>query len=100
LAYQRAVDRQLQPDLTISRQLQELFHFAPPPFMAVMRRSQRFWRSFCCLIRGELTYADFIRTMGPMRLAVAFFAGVAQQRRLSRLAMLAAGRQGLQHDRG
>lgn len=99
-AYQRAVDRHLQPDLTISRQLQEVFHFAPPPFVAVMHRSQRFWRSFCYLIRGEITYVDFFRIIGPMRLAVAFFAGVAQQRRLSRLAMLATGRQGLQHERG
>jgi hypothetical protein len=89
-AYQRAVDLELQPDLTVSRQLQELFHFAPPPFVAVMRQSQAFWRSFCYVIRGETTYVDFARSIGPLRLAVAFFAGVARQRRLSRLSRLAA----------
>src|SRR3990172_1561583 len=49
-AYQRAVDRRLQPELSVSRKLQELFHFAPPPYVAVMRRSEKFWRLFCHLI--------------------------------------------------
>ena len=89
-AYQRAVDLELQPDLTVSRQLQELFHFAPPPFVAVMRQSQAFWHSFCYLIRGETTYADFASSIGPLRLAMTFFATVAQRRRLSRLSKLAA----------
>src|SRR3990172_7662583 len=34
-AYQRAVERRLQPELSVSRKLQELFHFAPPPYVAV-----------------------------------------------------------------
>ncbi|MCH7577338.1 MAG: geranylgeranyl reductase family protein [Chloroflexi bacterium] len=83
--YQRAVDRRLQPELTVSRKLQELLQFAPPPYMAVMRRSGKFWRLFCHLIRGELTYLDFLRMIGPLRLAVDVFAAIAQRRRLSRL---------------
>ena len=83
--YQRAVDRRLQPELTASRKLQELLQFAPPPYMAVMRRSGKFWRLFCHLIRGELTYLDFLRMIGPLRLAVDVFAAIAQRRRLSRL---------------
>ena len=89
-AYQRAVDRRLQPELSVSRKLQELFHFAPPPYVAAMRRSEKFWRFFCHLIRGEITYLDFLRMIGPLRLAVDVFASAAQRRRLSRLA--AAGR--------
>jgi len=84
--YQRAVDRRLQPELTASRKLQELFHFAPPPYVAVIRRSERFWRFFCQLIRGERTYLDFLRIIGPLRLGVDFFAAWAQRRRLARLA--------------
>jgi flavin-dependent dehydrogenase len=90
LPYQRAVDRRLQPELIASRKLQELFHFAPPPYVAVMRRSEKFWHLFCHLIRGEMTYLSFLRMIGPLRLAVDFFAATAQRRRLSRLA--AAGR--------
>ncbi len=83
--YQRAVDRRLQPELTVSRKLQELLQFAPPPYMAVMRRSGKFWRLFCHLIRGELTDLDFLRMMGPLRLAVDVFATIARRRRLSRV---------------
>jgi geranylgeranyl reductase family protein len=86
--YQRAVDRELQPELTASRKLQELFHFAPPPYLALMRRSEKFWLFFCHLIRGELRYQDFWRMIGPLRPAVDFFAAVAQRRRLSRVAAL------------
>ena len=85
-AYQRAVERRLQPELTVSRKLQELFQFAPPPYVAVMRRSEKFWRLFCHLLRGELTYLDFLRMIGPLRLAVDVFASAAQRRRLSRVA--------------
>ena len=84
--YERAVDDQLQRELTVSRQLQELFHFAPAPYLAMMRRSGKFWHFFCLLIRGELTYLDFTRMIGPMRVAMEFFAGVAQRRRETRVA--------------
>jgi hypothetical protein len=87
--YQRAVDRRLQPELTVARKLQELFHFAPPPYVALMRRSDLFWRFFCHLIRGELTYLDFVRMIGPLRLALDVFASVALRRRAARLAALA-----------
>ena len=94
--YQAAVDRQLQAELNVSRRLQELFNFAPPPYLAMMRRSEKFWRFFCDLIRGDLTYLDFVRMIGPMRLAVDFFADVAERRRTSRvsagLRLLAAER--------
>ncbi len=83
--YEAAVDRELQPELTVSRRLQELFTFAPPPYLAIMRRSDLFWRFFCHLIRGELTYLDFVRMIGPLHLAVDFFASVAQRRRLARV---------------
>ncbi|MEX0801470.1 MAG: NAD(P)/FAD-dependent oxidoreductase [Dehalococcoidia bacterium] len=88
--YQRAVERRLQPELTMSRKLNELFHFAPPPYLAMMRRSEKFWRFFCHLIRGELTYLDFQRMIGPLRLAVDVFAAAARRRRLSRLALATA----------
>ncbi len=95
-AYQRAVDKELQPELNVSRKLQELLNFAPPPYLALMRRSERFWLFFCHLLRGELTYQDFVRTIGPLRIAVDALAAIAQRRRLARVAagerLLGAGR--------
>jgi geranylgeranyl reductase family protein len=86
--YEQAVDSELQPELDISRRLQELFNFAPPPYLALMRRSEKFWLFFCHLIRGELTYLDFVRMIGPLRVALDFFAGVAQRRREARVTAL------------
>ncbi len=83
--YEAAVDRELQTELTVSRRLQELVTFAPPPYLALMRRSDRFWRFFCHLSRGELTYLDFTRMIGPLRLAMDFVAGVSERRRLGRV---------------
>jgi len=83
--YQTLVDTQLQTELNISRQLQELFNFAPPPYLAMMRRSGKFWHFFCALIRGEMTYLDFVRMIGPLRVAMNYFAGVAERRRLPRV---------------
>jgi len=54
--------------------------------VGLMRRSERFWRFFCHLIRGEATYVDFVRMIGPLRVAVDFFAARAEGRRLSRVA--------------
>ena len=86
--YELSVDAELQPELDISRRLQELFHFAPPPYLALMRRSEKFWLFFCHLIRGELTYIDFVRMIGPLRIALDFFASVAQRRRQARVRAL------------
>jgi geranylgeranyl reductase family protein len=86
--YQRAVDAELQPELDVSRRLQEVFHFAPPPYLALMRRSQKFWLFFCHLIRGELTYLDFVRMIGPLRIPLDLFAKIAQRRREARVAAL------------
>ena len=83
--YQTLVDARLQTELNISRQLQELFNFAPPPYLAMMRRSGKFWHFFCALIRGEMTYLDFVRMIGPLRVAMDYFATVAERRRLSRV---------------
>ncbi|HUF54145.1 MAG TPA: geranylgeranyl reductase family protein [Dehalococcoidia bacterium] len=83
--YQAAVDGELQPELTVSRRLQELFNFAPPPYLAMMRRSEAFWCFFCQLIRGEMTYLDFVRMIGPLRVAMDLFADMAQKRRMSKV---------------
>jgi len=86
--YERAVDRKLQTELIVSRKLQELFNFAPPPYIILMRRSEKFWLLFAHILRGELTYLDFTRMIGPLRIAVDVFAGLAERRRLGRVARL------------
>jgi geranylgeranyl reductase family protein len=69
-AYQSAVERELMADIEVSRKLQVVFHRIPRPCVAVMRRSDRFWRALCRLVRGETTYAEFRQRLGPLRLAL------------------------------
>jgi hypothetical protein len=56
----------------------------------MMQRSRKFWLFFCHIIRGEMTYLDFIRMIGPMRVAVDYLAGAAERRRLSRVRKLSS----------
>lgn len=86
--YQTAVERRLQPELSASRKLQELFHFAPPLYVALLRHSQRFWYAFCQLIRGETTYQRLLRKVGPLRPLLVYSAGLAHRRRISKHASL------------
>ena len=87
-AYERAVDSELQPELDVSRRLQEVFHLAPPPYLALLRRNRKFWLFLCHLVRGELTYLDFVRMIGPLRIALDLVAGVVRRRREARVAAL------------
>lgn len=84
-AYQRAVDRHLQPELTVARQLQEMLNFAPPPYVALMRQSDKVFHLFCRLIRGDRTYQDFVRMIGPLRHAVRLLGAAAQRSRLRKV---------------
>jgi geranylgeranyl reductase family protein len=65
-AYQRRVELELEPDLATSRQLQALFHRQPWPYVQMLRRSGRFWRAFCRIVRGEQTYAGMKGRLGPL----------------------------------
>lgn len=83
--YAEAVERDIGPELATARMLQEVFHLAPPPFVAVLWHSRHFWRLLCHLIRGEIGYRRMLRLMGPLGHLVPFFAAWAQRRRLTRV---------------
>jgi len=65
--YESAVEREVMAEVAVSRKLQAVFHRFPGPSVAVMRRSDRFWRTLCALVRGDTTYADLHRRLGPLR---------------------------------
>ncbi len=83
--YVEAVERLIAPELELSRHLHEAFHFAPPPYVALLSRSEHFWRLFCRLIRGEVTYRGLVRMLGPMGPLLRFFGRVARRRREARV---------------
>ncbi len=63
--YQGALEREIEPDLAVARQLYALFHQRPWPYVQAFHRSGRFWRAFCRVIRGEGTYTGFKARLGP-----------------------------------
>ena len=69
-SYEAAVERELMLDIETSRKLQAIFHRMPRPCVAVMRRSDRFWRTLRRFVRGETGYAAFRRRLGPLRFAL------------------------------
>ncbi len=64
--YQRALEETIDAELTVSRQLSDLLHDHPWPYVQIMRRSGRFRRMLCRLVRGEADYVYVRRRFGPL----------------------------------
>ena len=77
--YERAVRREIEPDLAVSRQLQTIFHQAPWIYTQALQRSGRFWRAFCHIVRGESNYTRFKNRLGPLAFALNAAAWQAQR---------------------
>lgn len=56
--YQDDVEREIGRDLTISGQLHDIFHLAPPLAALLVRRSSRMWRLVCGLLTGNVSYGS------------------------------------------
>lgn len=80
-SYQAAVDREIMPELIASRKLHDIFHYAPYPYTFVLQYSGRFWRLFCRIVRGEVTYVGFLKTVGPLSWLVDAWDIVARRNR-------------------
>ena len=64
--YERTVERELLPEIVASRALMEIFHAWPPPFVALLQRSRRFWRAMCHVLRGEQSLDRIVHSFGPL----------------------------------
>ena len=78
--YAAAVEREIEPELAAARDLQALFHFSPWPYVQLLQRSDRFWRSFCRIVRGDATYCSFRARLGPAVGAFTTAARLARRR--------------------
>jgi geranylgeranyl reductase family protein len=56
--YEAEVDREIESDLRVSRQLHDVFHLSPALAAALVRRSSRMWRLVCSLLLGSTTYTS------------------------------------------
>ena len=65
-SYQRAMEDQFRPEIETSIALMEIFHAWPRPWVWMMQHSDRFWRRFCRILRGDETYDHLVHSYGPL----------------------------------
>lgn len=90
--YAEAIDAFLGPDLIASQRFQDVFHLMPAVYMMLLRRSDRLWDVLCRIVRGEQSYLDLRRRIGPLAGLVDLLSFAARNSTLGRRAGLTAGR--------
>jgi flavin-dependent dehydrogenase len=63
--YQALVDQTLMGEIQRAKAFMRLFNIAPRFFVRALERNDRLWRAACELLRGERTYVDMGRKLGP-----------------------------------
>jgi geranylgeranyl reductase family protein len=64
--YERGLNASLCPDLLASQRFQDVFHLMPSIYARLLGRSDRLWDVLCGIVRGDQTYLDLRRRMGPL----------------------------------
>ena len=63
---QEAIDRELMPELECSRLFREIFNLRPSFFHRKMASSDRWWNAMAKILRGEKTFLDLKKKLGPL----------------------------------
>jgi geranylgeranyl reductase family protein len=66
-AYQSALDAEIGEEIVASRRLMALHQRIPRLSVMMLRYNGLFWRYMTEIIRGEITYPDLPRKLGPLR---------------------------------
>ena len=70
--YRRAVERELAPELDVSRRFHDLFHLSPALYVWAERHTSIIWRLTCHILRGEQTYAGVMRSHPLLATVISF----------------------------
>jgi geranylgeranyl reductase family protein len=65
--YQRALDAVMRDEIATSRRLQAVFQRLPNASILMLKYNNAFWRYLTEIIRGEITYPDLPKKLGPLR---------------------------------
>ncbi len=65
--YQIALDALMRDELIASQRLQLVFQRLPKMSILMLKYNNAFWRYMTEIIRGDITYADLPRKLGPLR---------------------------------
>lgn len=76
--YAEALERELAPELESARRVRDAVHLAPSAALTILPRTPVSWRFFCRLIRGETSYVQLERRLGPLHFALSATAALAR----------------------
>lgn len=65
--YQRALDAEMRDELLASRRLMALFQRLPAFSVLMLKYNNVFWRYLTEIIRGDITYPDLPKKLGPIQ---------------------------------
>ena len=65
--YQRSLERVMHDEIIASRRLMGMLQRLPPIAVMVMKHYDPLWRALIQIIRGDLTYPELLRRLGPLR---------------------------------
>jgi flavin-dependent dehydrogenase len=66
LSCQEVIDRELMPELECSRLFREFFNLRPSFFHRKITGSDRWWQAMAKILRGEMTFLDLKKKLGPL----------------------------------
>ena len=64
--YRKQVEEQFRPELTVARQLHDIFHLCPSLFVGIERTTSILWPSLERMLQGRITYGMITRDLGPI----------------------------------
>ncbi len=64
--YQRALDAEMRDEIIASKRLQAIFQRLPSVSVLMLKYNSTFWRYMTEIIRGELTYPQLPKKLGPI----------------------------------
>ncbi len=64
--YEESLDRELMPELECARLFRELFNLRPSYYHRKIAQSDRWWNGMAKLMRGEKTFLDVKKKLGPL----------------------------------
>ncbi len=65
--YQRALEMEMHDEILASRRLMAIFQRLPSVSVLMLKYNGTFWRYLTEIIRGEITYPDLPKKLGPLR---------------------------------
>lgn len=69
---QEAIDRYLMPELESARLFREIFNLCPSYFHRQVRKKGRWWQGMVKILKGERTFLEVKRKLGPFATLLSF----------------------------